>query len=223
MRNVALIVLSLHVSLLIYFGSVHVSEPKATVKRLIVNQLTKPLPQPTKKKAQAVTPTPQKKASPAKPAAKPPAPAPKKEPPIAKAPAPPPKKTQMPKRSPLTQELLQELEESIAKIEGKHDKVDTRKQLTTPQSIEIPNHDTIEESYAEALILCLRQSLHLPDYGEVKLKITLKEDGSVERLVVLKADSEKNRNYLETHLPHLKFPAIKKTEHTFVLTFCNEV
>jgi hypothetical protein len=224
MDKMTFIILSLHVGLLAHVGLFYVSEPKVGIKHLVVNQFTTPGPKPVVNKPKAATPPLQKRSRPPKPEVKPPIPAPKKVTSApAQAPLPAPKKTQTAKRSPLTQELLQELEESIAKIEGKHDKVDTRKQLATPHSIEIPNRDKVEENYADALISCLRGSLHLPDYGEVKLEVTLKEDGSVEKVVVLKADSEKNRNYLETHLPHLKFPAVKKPEHTFVLTFCNEV
>jgi hypothetical protein len=86
----------------------------------------------------------------------------------------------------------------------------------------------MSHEYQESLIHYLQETLNLPEYGEVKIEVTLRQDGSVAHMVVVKAESEKNRKYLEAHLPKLKFPRLdepfsSKKQHTFVLTFCNEV
>jgi len=156
----------------------------------------------------------------------------KKTTPAAAKPAPP--------RARVSEQLLQELEESIAKIQQKRDKLDRKKQEDPPHligplqidsSVPVPTNVTEEESstqYQQMLIDCLRESLNLPEYGEVKIRLTLKKDGSVQDLTVLKAESEKNKRYLEEKLPFLRFPRLRdsfsnKNQSTFVLTFCNEI
>jgi len=137
--------------------------------------------------------------------------------------------------------LLRELEESIAKIEDKSDKnrkvknPDAKGKLSTPMVLQIDAlNGLVQESsdkaedYASLLAQCLHASLHLPDFGEVKIELTLKQDGKVAKLKVLKAESEQNKKYLESHLPQLQLPHLngsfaKQEEHTFVLNFCNEL
>ena len=136
------------------------------------------------------------------------------------------------------QHLLRELEETIAKIDENRDKIYTSKKLSPAQKVKplelaIDGVNDVEvnlgeasANYRETLVAFLHQTLNLPDYGEVKIQVTLRRDGSVEKLKVLKTESEKNRKYLETHLPLLKFPiniSPDKKELNFVLTFCNEL
>lgn len=229
MKRVVAYVVVVHLLLLISLSTELKEEKKPPFKPLQVHQYTKkqialtpappfhPLPPPP--------PTRLKK--PQKPPASPPPKAKAKPSPLPSSP--PVVKRQTKTTSPVTEKLLQEIEESIAKIEGKHDKVDTNKQIKTPRTIDAlqrdqpPELEPEQSNYSETLILCLRGALHLPDFGEVKIKLTLRQDGSVETLSVLKTESENNKRYLETHLPHVKFPALNKQEHTFVLTFCNEV
>ncbi|MBS0604711.1 MAG: hypothetical protein JSS60_06715 [Verrucomicrobia bacterium] len=180
-----------------------------------------------------------------KPAAKP-TPAVKKEPAIAdktlspsKQPA---KKNPPPQnRAKISDSLLQELEESIAKIETKSDKSAVGKKASAPLKAIAPialqidsvsggdnSSDDGESDYADLLVGHLHRSLSLPEYGEVKIQLSLRQDGSVAKVIVLKTQSEKNRQYLESNLLRLKFPRFEgvysnKKEHTFVLTFCNEL
>ncbi len=212
-----------------------------------------PLPQKPQVKKQELPKTqnkpklePKKEATPApvkKQAAKP-APAVKKEPAIAdktfrKAKQTEPKKTPPPpNRAKISDSLLQELEESIAKIENKSDKTKlsqsthANKAPLAPIALQIDamtNDSSEEESdYRSALVNHLHRALSLPDYGEVKIQLSLRQDGTVAKVIVLKAQSEKNRQYLESNLPRLKFPRFdgayaNTNESTFVLTFCNEL
>ena len=127
-----------------------------------------------------------------------------------------------PPRAPrVPKQLLQELEESIAKIDQKRDKLYTGKEI--PQPTRALHIDETEADFVRMLTEHLEQSLHLPDFGEVKIALTLQENGTVIKVVVLKVESEKNRRYLEAHLPLLKFPHLKQKQNTFILTFCNEV
>ncbi len=130
-------------------------------------------------------------------------------------------KSSPPPQPKLPQHLLKELEETIAKIDENRDKLYTGKRKEKPLEIDRVDSTLEEVSYRDTLIDYLHEVLHLPDYGEVKIQLSLHKDGRVAQLRVLKAESEKNRNYLEEHLPLLKFPLVSK-ECTFVLTFCNE-
>jgi hypothetical protein len=136
----------------------------------------------------------------------------------------------------IPQELLDELEERIAKIEHKRDKISAPLDLSIPKTINksLPlarddlapdqNFDQAFDNYSAYLISHLQQHLQLPDFGEVKVEIVLRPDGSVEKCSVLEAASEKNKKYLEKRLLTLRFPdqdlRIKKPQ-VFVLTFCN--
>lgn len=141
-----------------------------------------------------------------------------------------------PSHEPIPQSLLKELEESIAKIEGKRDNLYRKEKVSAPPPLQIDNLKNRESSVREegeaeyqlTLVQCLHHSLNLPEFGEVKIQLTLKQDGTVEGVVVMKAESEKNRQYLQKNLPLLKFPQLSgpfsnKKQHTFILTFCNEL
>lgn len=204
-------------------------------------------PAPQKTVAQA--PTPQSSPAPAaKKVEKKSAPAPKKEPAIADKtlskqkskptpqaktpPAPPP-------RAKISDSLIRELEESIAKIENKSDKGTASRKTSmsskaaiAPIVLQIDMADAShyaeagDGDYVDLLVSHLHQHLSLPDYGEVKIQLSLQQDGTVGKIVVLKTESEKNKKYLESNLPRLRFPRFegsyaKKKESTFILTFCN--
>jgi hypothetical protein len=85
-----------------------------------------------------------------------------------------------------------------------------------------------QSDYTDILVEHLHQSLSLPDYGEVKIQLSLRQDGTVVKVIVLKTQSEKNKQYLESNLLRLRFPRFdgayaNKKEYTFILTFCNEL
>lgn len=131
--------------------------------------------------------------------------------------------------APMQKKIVKELEEIVAKIEEAHEKIIPSSSL---QEIATPLQNTAsvfainpEENYQNNLLTYLYEALHLPEQGEVKMQLTIKEDGTLAKIVVLKAESVKNRNYLEKQLPLLRFPYLQDLrvkEKTFVLTFCNE-
>lgn len=177
-------------------------------------QPPKPVPVPARPKPTPVKPlTP----APAKPGAKP---SPKKPTTTTKATkAIPEKRKSVTEPEPMiSEQLMREIEESIAKIEGKNATVYIDNTLKLDYA----------EGYEEVLIAHLRSHLQLPEFGEVKIKLTLSKNGSVIKLSVLNAESERNKKHLETHLYTIQFPpldvlGIKKPEQTFVLTFCNDI
>lgn len=236
----------------------HPVEKKGPRTSVAANTPAPPTPRtPTPTQPKKTPPPPSSQPSP-DPKKQPEQTAPKKTPPIAekkapakqrppildKKPAPKKAKVQPPKsvepEQSIPQELLDELEESIAKIDQKRDNLYRKKntgastgvphRLEKDLAIDIPQLQTGdgEGEYQEALVSYLHQSLNLPEFGEVKIQLTLNRDGTVVKLVVLKTESEKNKKHLEAALPLLKFPPLgglysKKQQQTFVLTFCNEV
>lgn len=153
----------------------------------------------------------------------------KKPPPVKKTPS-------SVNRAKISDELWQQLEEGISKMDKKdnkpfYPKIPSYNKSISPIILQIDTvHDEAVDSqndYVNSLIECLQSHLILPDYGEVKIQLNLRQDGTVAKLVVLKAQSEKNKQYLESKLPHLKFPLPKAREVNpkecmFILTFCNE-
>ena len=229
---------------IILFGS-PLTPPKKQRKPLIVKTVTPKVAthvvQTTPKVAAAsVSPKPAAAAQPKQslkpPAAKKPAPvAKKKEPAIAdkqvkkNATPPPIKKTPVEQRAKISDALKQQLQKSIAQMEGKQQSpVSSKKPTPIQLSIDSVDQGSSDSEFLDQMIAYLHQSLHLPDFGEVKIQLTLRQDGSIAKLVVLKSESEKNRRYLESNLPRLHLPSLdgtlaKKAEQTFVLTFCNEI
>lgn len=125
------------------------------------------------------------------------------------------------KKKPLKPKVPKETHEPLAKIEEKvYPK--PRLKLDIPQ-LKTPAPENKREIAEESLVSFLHSSLNLPEFGEVKIQLTVKKDGTVTRLVVLQAESKKNKAYLEEYLPRLQFPLGLDTEKTFTLTFCNEI
>lgn len=78
-------------------------------------------------------------------------------------------------------------------------------------------------TYEEEVALYLKHRLQLPEYGEVKIKLTLSANGKVTSVKILSASSAKNRTLVETKVPKITFPPFdarlegEKT-HTFSVT-----
>ena len=137
-----------------------------------------------------------------------------------------------PARGKISDHLLRDLEESLAKIEGKSAQTRPSQQTyktRSPIKLTIDTETSDQaESYIESIVSHLRRSLTLPELGAVKIQLRLRQDGSVIKLNVLNSESKENKRYLETHLPLLHFPRFEealagKKEHEFIVTFVNEI
>lgn len=205
-------------------------------------------PKPTPKKAVAA----KKKELPPK-ANQKPKPAPAKQ--IAnKAPAkkPEPKKTpEVPKPDPKAEavkakqrELLAKAQESIGKIQKNGSKISAAKNSSAtlaamPGPIQGLNIDAIssdtgtalsatELSYRDELASRLKLLLRLPEYGDVKIKLTLERSGKVAKLVIVSSESGANRKYVEKMIPALTFPGFGsyfsgQSQYTFAITLSNDI
>ncbi len=248
LQKITLFVLSLHVGfLLLLTFSPHKKQIKPTQHLIVRTEklsppkekqnfspktTTPPAPNPQKKEA------PKKKAADPKLSAKKPAqkkenPAEKPKKPVKKEMPKPPKKQEVQKKEELlSKQEIKELEEVLGLIEGKQ-KTTSHKTPSIKEPSSFPSQEKekawefdLSGSYQEELISHLHSSLNLPEYGDVSIELTLRSDGYVTKVVVLKAESVKNRKYLETHLPLLRFPPLQggvEKEKTFKLTFSNEL
>ncbi len=162
----------------------------------------KPLPKPQ--------PTPKKPATPNKPVVV------EKNKLVKKAPPP---KKETPKK------MWDEIDQALAKIEKKS-------YPASKQPLEVPKSPTFLDELPSAeegdnktsyLMGYLHDMLHLPEVGEVKVEITVRKNGTVAKVVVLHAASQKNKLYLEEHLPLLQMPFEFEQEKTWTITFCNEI
>ena len=126
--------------------------------------------------------------------------------------------------------LLKQLKESLDTIEKTMPSKQTTP-LTVPKIISSLEIDETKQNdlsdYFPLLTQILQKELELPEYGDVKLELTLLNNGKVSNIRILNAASEKNQHYLNLHLPKITFPPFNKDlkhkrEYTFTLTFCNE-
>ena len=160
-----------------------------------------------------------KKSSPAKKPALPKKPSPQKKKPaqaLPKNPIPSSKPTDHIARKTNISKTLQQLEESIAKIEEKN--------VTMLDSVNVEDKRNLATEYTEELIQYMRAGLQLSDIGDVQVELVLQRDGTVLSMRILSAQSEQNRKRIEQTLPSLQFPPLPYEEKTgvFILTFCNE-
>jgi outer membrane biosynthesis protein TonB len=236
-KKLALFVVSVHLLVIFLFCFSPVKKPISPKKHIAVRTIqpktrTSPAPRTHQVGGSASAPKPKitkkeapKKESPAnKTVAKP---APVKSKPIQQ------KKPAMvekgkPPKAP--DKVWKEIDEALAKIDDKvyskpQSKLDVPKvKGSSPSQIPFPDFGEDDEGTEdETLASFLHTSLNLPEFGEVKIQMTIKKDGTVVRLTVLQAESHKNKAYLEKQLPLLRFPLILDKEKTFTFTFCNEI
>ncbi len=121
--------------------------------------------------------------------------------------------------------VWKEIDEALAKIDDKvYSKPQSKLDVPEVSGLQIPFPDFGDEgTEEETLASFLQTSLNLPEFGQVKIQMTIKKDGTIARLTVLQAESHKNKAYLEKNLPLLRFPLILDKEKTFTFTFCNEI
>lgn len=140
-------------------------------------------------------------------------------------------------------ELLASAQKSIAKIERTRDKLGASQATlesapAVPRPIESLQIETLlgekkqelssqEIGYHEELASRLKLLLRLPEFGEVKIKLTLERSGRFVKVVIVSAESTSNRKYIEKTLPSLKFPSFGNNfsdldQYTFVIALSNE-
>ena len=85
-----------------------------------------------------------------------------------------------------------------------------------------------EVSYRDELANRLKLLLRLPEYGEVKVKLTIERSGKIAKVLIISSESSANRKYIEKTLPGLTFPQFGTRfgdvdQYTFSITLGNEL
>lgn len=138
--------------------------------------------------------------------------------------------------------LLSSAQKKIAQIDLNHGTISSTnteittsvpKQIGALQAEAVIGDDTAklsnqEVGYYEELASRLKLKLRLPDFGEVKIKLTLERSGHFLKVSIVNAASSKNRQYVEKILPTLTYPGFgknfsDKTQYTFVIILSNEL
>ncbi|MGA8164475.1 MAG: hypothetical protein WB791_05550 [Waddliaceae bacterium] len=101
----------------------------------------------------------------------------------------------------------------------------TLNDLAMVESLEVDAVETVD--YEKMLAYHLRQMLRLPEFGEVKVKLTLNWKGDVVSAVVIETASMLNSKYVKKTLPSLRFPPFGlhfygEEEHAFLVTLTND-
>jgi colicin import membrane protein len=135
-------------------------------------------------------------------------------------------------------ELLSAAKEKIAKIDKSHDNFTSEMPVKSLGPIEklsveaiTPGGSTLspqEASYSDEIAHRLKLLLRLPQYGEVKVKLTLQRSGKVVKAVIVKSESSANSAYIEKMVQGISFPNFGKNfeneaEHTFLIVLSNEL
>ncbi len=143
------------------------------------------------------------------------------------------------KKKPHLAQHLKEIEERIAKIEGERDRMPSNAKLPVPATFALTSQaplpllsmavsqqvTTFEEDKVALLIGHMQACLHLPELGEVQMELVLHKDGKIKTMKVMKAESQKNKKYLEDHLPQILFPPSYVdglSSEPLLITFCNK-
>lgn len=84
-----------------------------------------------------------------------------------------------------------------------------------------------EISYRDEIVYRVKTALKFPDYGTVKIKLTLDRTGKVTKVETMQSESAKNKAYLERTLPTLQFSAFGQqfsgaAQYTFLITLHND-
>jgi len=128
----------------------------------------------------------------------------------------------VPKVDTKQQALLAKAQESISKIQAKQAMIPA----VVPVVASSEEQDE-EGSYRDELVSRLKLFLKLPEYGEVKILLTLDRTGRVVALKVLNAESAINRQHVESHLSTFSFSRFGdnfpgEQQHTFTLVLRND-
>jgi colicin import membrane protein len=93
--------------------------------------------------------------------------------------------------------------------------------LTVPEA-------SYQASYRSELIHRLKLLLRLPEFGEVKVQLTLERSGRVAKVAIVSAESSANRRYIEKTLPGATFPGFgdnfgNEPQYTFLISLSNDI
>lgn len=223
-------------------------QPKQVTPSLTQKQRAAPVTEKSAAKKVPSTAAKQKVAAPTKkgPPPSPPAAKPQpaaKKPPVPAAAPPRVKAPPTPPKSEVPADLVQKLDEAIAKIGAKPDKLLSEGSISPPpeekqkadppveENIALPLFAAVSDESARAAGGFFQKLLTLPEKGEVVVEIVLSSEGRIDEVSVIRTESEKNGDYLKKQLLHLQLPPearpVQKSAKAdgaskWLVTFCPE-
>lgn len=192
--------------------------PKPLPKKKPIHKKTTPKtpPKPVKKPTPPKPPAPVKKETPKKPETKKETPK-KTAPEIPKEPPRPDPQIEAMKQK--KREYIENARSLVAKLDrksGQLKETGSLEKVTLPSqlgelnidSLEISSDKTLsapENRYRSLIASRLKLSLHLPEYGVVKLKLTLNRQGKVTAVTEIQSESSANKAHIQKALPQIIF------------------
>lgn len=84
-----------------------------------------------------------------------------------------------------------------------------------------------ETSYSNEVAYRLKMNLKLPEYGEVKIKLTINRAGKVMKIEIVKSESKINKAYIESKIKNIQFSSFGHNfpdveQNTFIITLQND-
>ncbi|MDE3045070.1 MAG: hypothetical protein KGJ02_00270 [Verrucomicrobiota bacterium] len=111
--------------------------------------------------------------------------------------------------SPPSDALLQEITKNLESLSTP---VPSTKSAIAVPTIQFNTpHEEEKETDFDSIALFLQNALELPEYGEVKVRLTIDTAGHVASLEILETKNEKNEEFLKKRLPELQFPCLNKS------------
>jgi hypothetical protein len=68
----------------------------------------------------------------------------------------------------------------------------------------------------------MQQALLLPEYGQVRVEVSIDKNGNLEKFTIIDTKSEKNAEFLKNQLPTLRFPCLNEAV-SLTIVFSNEL
>lgn len=140
-----------------------------------------------------------------------------------------PQKIAAPKPTKKVENPLSEIAKSLETF-GSDTKKKAPTSLAVPKKVAPPppkEEEVIDNiNYEELLIAFLQESLDLPEFGHVRLKLEIDRFGKLIDCQIVEAKSAKNAEFLKNRLPELAFPCLNdfgkiSATQTFNITFRN--
>jgi outer membrane biosynthesis protein TonB len=131
---------------------------------------------------------------------------------------------------PNKEKLIAMMQKSLSTLDGGKQHTTTPLPTHHPVAIEALASESLssfEARYEEELIAYLEALLSLPEKGEVRLKLTVKQGGDIQKIEIIKASSQRNKEYIEKNIALCSFPPFGKhfkgeESHTFTITLLSE-
>lgn len=132
--------------------------------------------------------------------------------------------TKQEKKTIIAPDKIAQVRAHLNKIQDTAHKAETSANAVAVSSfVETDSSANSKPSYEQTLADRLRMLLTLPDYGDVKIKMTLDRNGKVLTVAVLASESDENRQYVLKTLPSLKLPPFNGGDsRTFQLILSND-